>query len=131
MAVSVISLHSMRQNILTDSRDTKADPTGPQPSICPSMDPIEPLKLTLNCLRNCHHLSGCFYYFHIVHSPAPLNVLGHFIGHCDTIGSLRGPSWTSLDLQIDPRMDPVRLILGDPCQKNGPRVMVHIDKIRI
>ena len=55
-----------------------------------------------------------------IHSLNPLNVMKHVNGHCCTLPRLREPSWTFLDTQMDPWMDPARLILGvqiDNCFK--------------
>ena len=63
-------------------------------------------------------LSGCICYFYIIHYTlyilAPLTMLEHFCGHCGTLPRLRGPSWTFMDPKRDPKMDPARLIPGDP-----------------
>ena len=41
-----------------------------------------------------------------------------------------GPSWTFMDPQKDPKMDPATQILGDPDQLKAPQghFKVHIDK---
>ena len=40
----------------------------------------------------------------------------HVYGHFCTSPRLREPSWTFMDPQLDPKIDPARLILGDPCR---------------
>ena len=40
----------------------------------------------------------------------------HVYGHCFTSPRLREPSGTFMDPQIDPKIDPTRLILEDPCR---------------
>ena len=39
----------------------------------------------------------------------------HVYGHCCTSPRFREPSWTFMDPQMDPKIDPARLILEDPC----------------
>ena len=53
----------------------------------------------------------------------------HVYGHCYTSLRLREPSGTFVDPQMDPEINPARLILEDPCQikaLQGP-CDVHID----
>ena len=50
----------------------------------------------------------------IVHYLAPLTILKHFLGYCGTLSGLKGPSWTLMDPQMDPKLDPARLISGHP-----------------
>ena len=38
----------------------------------------------------------------------------HVYGHCCTAPRFREPSWTFMGPKVDPKIDPVRLILGDP-----------------
>ena len=38
----------------------------------------------------------------------------HIYGHWCTSPRFREPSWTFMDPQMDPKIDPARLILGDP-----------------
>ena len=40
----------------------------------------------------------------------------HVYGHCCTSPRLREPSGTFMDPQMDPKIDPARLILEDPCR---------------
>ena len=40
----------------------------------------------------------------------------HVYLHCCTSPRLREPSWTFMDPQMDPKIDPARLILEDPCR---------------
>ena len=57
----------------------------------------------------------------------------HFYGHCCTSPRLREPSGTFVDPQMDPRIDPAKLILEDPCRLKalqGPS-KVQIDKEKI
>ena len=56
---------------------------------------------------------GFVYHLYILHSLAPLNILEDFFGHCGTLPRLREPSWTFIDPPMDPKIYPVRLILGD------------------
>ena len=46
----------------------------------------------------------------------PLNIMEHVYGHCCTSPRLREPSGTFMDPQMDPKIDPARLILEDPCR---------------
>ena len=58
-------------------------------------------------------ISGCIYHFYIAHHLlAPPTILKHFFGHCRTLPRLKGPSWTFMDPQMDPKTDPARLISG-------------------
>ena len=50
----------------------------------------------------------------------PLNIMEHVYGHGCTSPRFGEPSWTFIDHQMDPKMDPARLILWDPCQKRPP-----------
>ena len=80
----------------------------------PSMDPTRPLKWTLWFLRKFRDFWENFGFFYILYSLAPLTMLEHLFGHCPTVPRLRGPSWTFIDPQMDPHMDPLRLISGGP-----------------
>ena len=48
-----------------------------------------------------------------IHSLNPLNIVEHISGHCCTSPWLMEPSRTFMDPQIDPKIDPARLIFGD------------------
>ena len=43
-------------------------------------------------------------------------------GHCCTLPRLKEPSRTFIDTQMDPLIDPARLILGDLGEKGPSRV---------
>ena len=83
------------------------------------MDPTRPLKWTLWFLRKFRDFWENFGVFYILYSLAPLTMLEHLFGHCPTVPMLRGPSWTFLDPQMDPEMDPARLISEDPWWKRA------------
>ena len=67
-----------------------------------SMDPTRPVKWTLWFLRKFRDFWENFGFFYILYSLAPLTMLEHLFGHCPTVPRLRGPSWTFMDLQMDP-----------------------------
>ena len=77
-------------------------------------------------------LSGCVCCFFIKHYTlyilAPLTMLEHFCGLCGTLPRAKGSSLIIMDPKMDPIMDPVRLIPGNPLYKRdrqGP-FMVRI-----
>ena len=82
-----------------DSRDTKSDHLGP------SMDHAQPCNSFTFCRLGIHHLHFTF--------SRPFQRLGY----PGTMIRTRGPPWTLMDQQLDSKMEPVRLILGDPCPK--------------
>ena len=46
----------------------------------------------------------------------PSEYHGRVYGHCWSSPRIREPSWTFIDPEMDPKVDPARLILGDPCR---------------
>ena len=95
------------QTIPRDSREPKSDPNGIQDPTWSFNGPYRDPKIDLMIFEKN---PGFVYYLYILHSLAPLNILEHFFGHCGTLPGPRGPSWTIMDL----KMDPARKILGDP-----------------
>ena len=72
----------------------------------------------------------CLPFLKKINSLNPLNIMERVYGHCCTSPRFREPSWNFLDPQMDPKIDPARLILGDPCKEKtlqGP-FNVHIDQ---
>ena len=48
-------------------------------------------------------LQGSFYLFFKINSLSPLNIIEHVFGHYGTLPSLRRPSWTFMDTQMNPK----------------------------
>ena len=89
ITVMAIFLNSKQQKTYQGTlRTQESTPIGSQTSLGPSMDPAGTL--------------------------APLTILEHFFGHCGTQSGHKVPSWTFMDPQMDPKVDPARLISGDP-----------------
>ena len=70
-------------------------------------------------------ISGRVYHFYIAPYLAPPIILEHFFGHCGTLSGLKGPSWTFMDLRMDPKMDPARQIFRGPLIEKGPPGSLH------
>ena len=51
---------------------------------------------------------------HCTISTSPSNHLEHFFDHYGILPGPSGPSWTFMDPQMDPKVDPVNQILGHP-----------------
>ena len=103
-AVSAIFLHTKQQKTLQGTLGTQdLTSMGSKTSHGPTMDPTGPLNWTSKFLNILEPLSGYVYHFYIIHSLAPLPMLEHFVGHCGTLPRQRGPSWTFMDPQMDPK----------------------------
>ena len=102
-AVLSIFLHTKQQKTFQGTLETQDHTSIVSKTILgPSMDPTRPLKWTLWFLRKFRDFWENFWFFYILHSLAPLTMLEHLFGHCLTVPRLRGPSWTFMDLQMDP-----------------------------
>ena len=102
-AVLAIFLHTNQQKPFQGTLGTQDHTSiGSKTILGPSWDPKRPLKWTLWFLRKFCDFWENFGFFYILHSLAPLTMLEHLLGHCPTVPRLRGPSWTFMDLQMDP-----------------------------
>ena len=60
-----------------------------------------------------------------IHSLNPLNIMEHvYYGHCCTSPRFREPSWAFMDPQLDPKIDPARLIFGTLADKSPSKVQI-------
>ena len=64
-----------------------------------------------------------------IHSLNRLNIMEHVYGHCCTSPRLREPSETFMDPQMDSKINPVRLILEDPCRLKALQGPSKVQKI--
>ena len=114
LAVMATFLHSKHQKSYQRTQGTQElPPTGSMPSHGPSLGLTGSFKRTLWFSRFC---KAVFTFSKKIYSLKPLNIMEHVYGHCRTSPRFREPSWTFMDPQLDPKIDPARLILGDPCQ---------------
>ena len=79
------------------------------------MDPTGSLKGTSKFSKILEPLKGCVHHFHIIHSIAST----HHVGPLSWSLNSTKPKETLMDSLMDPKMDHVRLILGD-LGKKGP-----------
>ena len=112
LAILAILLHSRQQISYQGTLKTQWwTLIGSRSHLGPLMDPTWTLKWT----STFSSLLQAVFIIYILYTPAePPYHVDHFIGHCGTLPRLRGPSSTFMDPQMEPKMDPPRLISGDP-----------------
>ena len=112
LAVSALFLHSKHQKSYQGILGTQEPHlTGSMTS--PSLGLTGSFKRTLWFSR---FWKAVFTFSRKLHSLNPLNIMEHVYGHCCTSPRFREPSWTFMEPQMETKMDPARLILGDPCR---------------
>ena len=110
LAIFLQSKHKKSYQVTVGTQELP--PTGSMTSHGPSLDLTGSFKRTLWYSSLC---KAVFSFSKKIHSLNLLNIMEHVYGHCCPSPRFREPSWTFMDPQMDPKIDPARLILGDPC----------------